>query len=963
MADSIGSSTAAVPIGLTSHNCNYLKCWFTLIQDGKEVLQHIFEWGFGKPPNEIKKALFELPNYSNSRYRSDFNAVQRSKIELGDLSEFDINILYLLLQRICSLSTSHKDLDKESTSNSLPTLLYHIKMKRNTLAHTNLEITDIEMLKLIDELKSIFNKALDVAASKYCVPENILNEVKEKINLHIFSLQSSNFSLNEETIRAIANEKVVLALSEAQADLIATYKPFSEVMLAPWTAAQSFKNVKDVFTEPLLKQTKNEVLFQQMTQEDSIIKIKNILISRLPDSSIPNLILVLSPSGMGKTTLVKYLIQSWLERDGFIKTLDSFDLVLYMDCRITRAKSFDEILSSLLPNTAKLFDKRELKVLITTMQVLVVLDNIDEITEEALPTFEELLRLNSDTFRILATSTQHLPRTMSKKYHQKHLKLQLEGISRANFTSWLSKMYTSLYGPETAGSREGVVETFVSEYISKARLSSNESIGSPEILSHVFFHWLMQSKETVSYATKTQLFVTSHELLCLKLIEKFGQKSQTNILEQKIFLDKLNVFFDEFFRIAFQTFKANKLENSAFGELLEICTRLGLPHAIIKEILIIRERNLAFPSKNNELVTFPSHSLHTFYCAMHIVNMLTTEKDFSLNMVEDTIFQTAVKRNMFLLLMKFIIGILALNNIVKLETNLSYIFGHVIKYCEKCGSGIWLEMCEDARCHSLVMAEAQKYMGDSWFVEDQEIGASLITMLQNYPPNQITLTVCNPLDDIFFLKKALQICSNISNLSMSLHLYYHFWVDKTNFSDNYLEVLLKNLTTICLESFAGKLSSEFLLKLPPSLKRLALHIKPEDINILNAALTKLKDLFLLHLNLDITFDFPAKRLPRIKLPSSNILLNTDVWNVDEEHIDWTCDYVSSFSPAFCRLCLRKSSLDYHSTRRFLEGLRLRRVHVDTFVIGTTKIFSEEEEKQVLELANSFECSEVKFIYK
>ncbi|KAL7639908.1 UNVERIFIED_CONTAM: hypothetical protein RMT77_009321 [Armadillidium vulgare] len=954
------------PGGLTTDNYNYLKCWFILVHDGKEVYDTVFQWAFKKHPNEIKKALFELSNYSNKKYRSDFDVSQRKKIEDGDIQNFDLNLFYLLLQRICSLPDPSDDSwGRNDETDQLPNILYRIKMKRNVLAHTNTEIPEAEMFRQIDELKSLFMNTLDKAATFYNIPYEELNSAKDKISVHILSVQCSNSLISQQDIKDIAEEKAKLAKSEAQADLTLYYKKFSKVLLAPWTIAETFQNVKDVFTDPVIKQSKGNILAQQLTEEESTIDMQNIITSKLPDNSIPNIILIISPSGMGKTTLVKYIILSWIEKNSNIEGLDSVDLILYLDCRGSRIKSFEDLIVTLMPNTLKLFGTRELKILIATMNVLVVIDNVDEITDEALPTYDELLNMNSETFRIFATSTQNLSRVLSKKYHQRHLNLRLEGISDSNITSCVSKMVSSLHLSNSYHPSSEDVEMFISDYISKSSIFSKDAVRSPEILCHLFFHWLMQSKNKSTYTTKTQLFLASHELLSLKLLEKVGSTFQTKLFEQKLLYDRLNKFFDELFRVAFQTMECNEGEvpSECFNDLVNVCTTLQIPLSVLKEVLYIRETNSELPFKKNVSVIFPSLSIHVFYSAMHIIKTCLKENELHLDAINKTFYENMVRRDLYLMLIKFIIGILTFNSLSNLENNIKLIFSHVVSNYKQCSTSTWLECWEETKSDSGIMLEVKENMGESWSLEDDEITPVLLNMLKNMPPKQLTLTFCKNPKEIRLIKVVLEQCSQIPNISVILQMYHNFWVNKYDVCDVYLTALLSNnRTKHILESFAGKLSTEYILRLPPSLKRLALHIKPEDITILNSSLLKLKNLVLLYINLDISFNFPARRVPKLKIPNSNILLYVDVWNISNKYILWACDALSSFSPAYCRLALRKSSLTFHDCKHFIDGLRNKRIHIDSLIIGSTNKFTCDEEQQLGQYASNFECSEVKVIH-
>lgn len=243
--------------GLSQEHYSYLKCWVILNQHGRNIFEQIFLWGFKSPLSDIKKALFELPNYSNRLYRSDFNASQRKKIESGNISEFDLGLFYQLLQKICSLpNADDEQWGREGDSNSLPNMLYRIKMKRNTLAHNSIEMSEKDMLVEVDELRHLFLGSLDAAAVIYYINDTELNEIKMKTNNEIDCVLNSSQQVIVESIKEVILKENELGLSKAETAIAKNFKPIFKSILASKKASSKLEDIEKL-KDPILTEAKS----------------------------------------------------------------------------------------------------------------------------------------------------------------------------------------------------------------------------------------------------------------------------------------------------------------------------------------------------------------------------------------------------------------------------------------------------------------------------------------------------------------------------------------------------------------------------------------------------------------------------------------------------------------------------------------------------------------------------------
>ncbi|ROT64919.1 putative NACHT, LRR and PYD domains-containing protein 12 [Penaeus vannamei] len=128
-----------------------------------------------------------------------------------------------------------------------------------------------------------------------------------------------------------------------------------------------------------------------------------------------NVILVEGPSGVGKTTLTRLLINGWSQGDSNIEGLEDFDILLFVECRVPHIEKFSELLVSLMPDFAITCDVDEMLKQLLRKKVLVIVDGLDEMNPSSKKLFQEILyKARTSNLIVLATTRAEALKTYYK---------------------------------------------------------------------------------------------------------------------------------------------------------------------------------------------------------------------------------------------------------------------------------------------------------------------------------------------------------------------------------------------------------------------------------------------------------------------------------------------------------------------------------------------------------------------
>ena len=309
---------------------------------------------------------------------------------------------------------------------------------------------------------------------------------------------------------------------------------------------------------------------------------------------------------------------------------------------------------------------------------------------------------------------------------------------------------------------------------------------------------------------------------------------------------------------------------------------------------------------------------------------------------------------------KFLIGLLSILSPKHLEKASN----EIVEFLSQSGVALasdWLIYAEEGIHNQYFMNTVRGEMEDDWYFEDLYVSKGIAKLIQNKSPSHVNFTIRIDPSSLNDFEDILQVCATKQNMSLTLHIYHHFWIEKTSYSDKYLDILSNSNNGCKLSNFAGRLSSDRIEKLPETIQRLALHVNKDNLKSLSKSVTKLVDLKLLYLNLDFEPGSLLDQIPHLRFDTEKTALAVDIWRISHNTVQWACDIASAISDKFSRLVLRRTQLTAEDVQTWICGLINKRIKVMAIVVGSTEKISPEKEFNISKMARQLGCKEFRWI--
>nr|XP_053634167.1 uncharacterized protein LOC128689755 [Cherax quadricarinatus] len=954
--------------GVHLEDFNHLKYTISLRRVGQQVLYQVFLWGYIGGSCTLKNTLFALPHYSQNKFSKDFNNSQRERITRDDsVSEFDITLIYKLLQLVCGLSDPSDSVWTTEASDSLEFCLHGIKKKRNELAHENIRLSPNELVDELNALRTLFTRTIQKAGQTYSIGKCEVNSVLVSVNRQLDAIRDSRVPLETEAEyqRELLASRKARLIEEAGSESSQIFNGICQVNVAPWLMEGRSVNVMKVFIHPKLKRDETQIMQRQLSVEESYLSVSDVLQARECDGTQPHVTLLCALGGMGKSTLLKYIIDRGINKTGDVELTDNFDQILFMECRRASFSSLDAMLAFLLPRTAALLQQSEFKRTLLSLNLLVILDDVDELNKTSFSVFEEFLKVMSPGTRVIATTSRETSKIIQRQIsalHKRALVLEIEGIPDNQTITFIQRSLSYIF-PSNTHHHESETELF--QLIRTKRSCLQEHLRSPEILSLLALSWTFAPERLNASSTLTEIFMLVEDLLVHKVLQNLTGSSPCAISTQSIVRVNLRKFLISLTGVAAECLRAGKfyIDPEDLVNLAVECQTLKLPEEyLISAFMNYTDEGVNSLSTRGCKVSFPRRSTLQYYAAWSVTQKL-----------QEALPSTTIRQVLGLpssgtgeahdpslrSMMKYLVGMLALLLPCQLKTRAKEIVC-LLKDLGVKKASQWLEYIEEAKAEATIKDEILKEMGDEWEVEDFAITSTLVDLSKETQPRHLSLVATRCPSNYPHLKKILKVCAASPELRLSLHLYQHFWSEKINLSDKFLDTVTSGDSPCVMEHFAGRLSSTAITRLPASLKRLAIHITPDMLETLKTTLPLLKALEMLYLNLDASTTTDPKTIPPLNISERPIALSVDIWKITKATVEWSCDIVKALSRTYTRLVLRGSELDADGCERWMEGLRHRGVTASWLVVGSTSHITHHQQTHLQRSAAKIRCE--KFIW-
>ncbi|XP_064105655.1 uncharacterized protein LOC135215144 [Macrobrachium nipponense] len=513
-----------------------------------------------RPDNgkSVKELLFDISEFSQ------FNKPERQKLDEGKpSSEFDISLLYKLLQRVCGLADANHS--KWSDAGSLENSLRRLKDYRNTLAHEQISLTSDELREKIRDMEGLCQNILEAAGQQRSLPvaadlERMHDGMEEAISGEIDLWEPYKTALAK-----LRSEHTTVLIREGRKDIHAIGKNLMILNPFVWMIDSKYANfnVESVYTENGIKGMGN-------------VDIQHLLVSAVPEhqpDALPDVIVISATPGMGKTSSFRFLVQDWLSSNPTTLGMENIDLIVPVVLRHVSSNNIKDLVKDeLLHNVAKHLQPDDIISALKNVSLLWMLDGYDEASTETRKVVKEIVQKFPGS-RIMITTREEFKNEIETEVAsvgRSYSSVTLAGFSVENIQEYAEKIiYASVQNPQK---RSDILKEFMAFTENEYSL---DILRVPLFAAITIVLWLDSPENASHIKTTSSLFtlLVDHMIQRLVIRESYRKLNQTiSSLKQK-----LSSFFDSIGFVLWQNYDHFILHHYEVDYLLEKCSELGLP--------------------------------------------------------------------------------------------------------------------------------------------------------------------------------------------------------------------------------------------------------------------------------------------------------------------------------------------------------------------------------------------------
>lgn len=504
-----------------------------------------------------KELLLALPNFSIAQYNRLGEAVRHKLDNNHPTEEYDVTLLYMLLQKVCGLP------NQWSTPGTLENFLKIMKDKRNELVHEDLRLTSQDLESRILLLKNLCRQALlRTSQQTGCSLDDEIREMEEGMEealttgVHMwepYRLGLTDLRQQKSNIMIREGKKEVRSLSQR----LHILNPFA------WLLEREFSQhtVSDVFTELTLR-------------GQEVVEMKNLLVTELPSGGFPETIIICGSPGIGKTSFMRFILHDWLSGAPELQGLNSFDLLLHVEARHVMSSNVCQLLRhELLPQTCKHLEDDDVVSTLQELSVLWLLDGYDEASANTKQIIKEIIRKFSYSKILISTRTECTKEVEMaiSDFHLSHIVFQIVGLSTNNMKACAKKLF-DLYVIREDMRKENL-ESFLG-FLVRQNIEMQDIFRIPLFLTILALLWIDNASEISKATTSTKILMILVDHIVKKMITR--QSFKRSGLTDRNLKRRVDSFLDD---LGYALLSEMNLDASSelVDWLEERCEELGLP--------------------------------------------------------------------------------------------------------------------------------------------------------------------------------------------------------------------------------------------------------------------------------------------------------------------------------------------------------------------------------------------------
>ncbi|XP_069178719.1 uncharacterized protein [Procambarus clarkii] len=859
---------------------NRLRYELAVTKAGRDSLASVFMWSYrGTFP--VVTYLTQDLGYTNAQYRRVFDDHQRDKLEASsDAATFDITLLYKLLQRVCGLAVKN---DPTWTTPgpqgpSLEHLIYKLKEHRNTLAHNNVRITEQDLKNKLTDLTDLMTNMLIKAGNKWRTDRQDVDQasrvateyfdgLRAKIREPLDPSEVDYLAQLHQDIKVFRRRITEEVKQMSKQELTDGYKLLYQIVPAPWLLLSINHNPSRAFTR--LRLLEDPVIGARPSHaaKGQDINYEDILSMRREDGRVPQCVILTGEGGMGKTTLLKLILEKWVEDPAAIRNLGTVDLVFYVQCRDSHLNTFDDLLRQLLPQTLRDSgaDFQLFKEIILSLNILVLIDGYDEVNDHSGRLVEKLLDLPGKDVRLVITTRQGWDQHLSQlvPHTRPRCNILVLGITPERRVEFAERTIKVLMDEE---SQRSVIIGRFTQQLEQMSQFLGEYLNTPLTLTLLALLCVEAPEEFNNLTTNTQVYEKIHDFITNKLVSRLTDK---HVVDPKGKCDQFLLFFEEISLRGIQR-QEYDLWPETEAEIREKCDTLGLPQ---EEVLSNYFTRTSYRRGLSVVWVFGYfHARYQEYCASRrlVALLLKAEQDRG----DPSSHRVSGERSIIIDLLVDVVrkekrslgefrerprweNILVSTTGVLCARGVEHRFiTHIIDLCKMVTpetDKLLKHVAESRGSEHVIQAVCEKLrIEQKWRIESVDSCVVLPLVLKKVTPKNIYLIIYDPSQ----LKQRLSTLSVLAKMKVTISLDLG---DSLYSKDRYsviskqcLERLTAPGSKCTFERFSGDLSEAAIPLLPHTLESLTLCLTPHHLPVLIRHLPRLPHLQYLDITLDAT---------------------------------------------------------------------------------------------------------------
>ncbi|XP_069158003.1 uncharacterized protein [Procambarus clarkii] len=885
---------------------------------------------------------------------------------------FDFTLLYKLLQRVCNLApdndpkwwTSPGDLEP-----SLEHLLYKLKTIRNKIIHESKTITtqqDLEdkLTKLSDIVWEMLLKAgsrcrrLNVdetlnVGDRYQIFTNYISGLSAKIRepldpsdtaLISRFRQEYNIIMNRITQHVKFRSKQELAVYRYRYPLYLSHLSFTSIGLR-------------LFKDPAIGSAPSQ------TAKGHDINYEEFL-SMIEDGRVPQCVLLTGEGGMGKTTLLKLILEKWVEDPAAIRHLGTVDLVFYVQCGDTHLNTFDDLLRQLLPQTLRdsQVDFQLFKEIILSLNILVLIDGYDAVNDHSGRLVKELLHLPGKDVRLVITTRpgwdQHLSQLVP--HTRPRCNILVLGITPERRVEFAERTIKVLVKEERK--RSVITERFT-QRLEQMSQFLGEYLNTPLTLTLLALLCVEAPDKFNNLTTITQVYEKIHDLKKNKLVSTL---EGYRINDPRGKCENLMFFIEE---VSLRGIKRQEYDffPETKEEIRKKCDTLGLPPWLVLDYLLTSP---VYHQGYDAVWIFEYVcTRYQEHCAgRSLVTQLITEENLrdqrNTNLVHRVLLEG--QNNASFIKYRYqniLLSSTYVMNVCEFEQNFSSWIIQLV-WCNDNEVDNLLKHIVESHNNEHVINAVHERLQDwnCWKIKCVDSCAVLPLVLNRViPDSEIVLEIESRLQQNQ-LMPALRVLMTLP-ITVNVLLYGHYFYrnDDDDLSNIYLETLTAPGSSCTLEQFVGRLSKAAIPHLPPTLRSLALRLTLQELPVLTHRLQDLRRVHKLSIIVEATGNEDLATLPSLQYRGCGLELTIVCsFTDDSPDLDWCCRLARQLCPRTSTRIFSYPFLNFCGTdltsvgvEKLLRGLDREGVTTNNLLVEVTDYLSLEEDHRLRDLALKF----------